>query len=158
MLNIEFGGVLSLGNGNIYCIVLPDTSSQFNRKHFRLRWYTLGKHLPVSLIGVISDISTQTWSLSSYHKCHLWDRISSSVQSRQTTFQIDLLVIAYFFGEQLILSHLKWENSMKGIVYHKTKLCFYILGICTIFQQVIRYNLVWDSIRLINHKAVYQKT
>jgi hypothetical protein len=34
---------------------------------------------------------------------------------------------------------------------------YYIICIYGIFEQVIRYNLVWDSLRLINREAVYEK-
>ena len=32
----------------------------------------------------------------------------------------------------------------------------FILGIFESFEQVIRYNLVWGSLRLINRKEVYE--
>ena len=38
---------------------------------------------------------------------------------------------------------------------HKRTL--YIQGVFSIFEQVIRYNLVWGSLRLINHEGVYEK-
>jgi hypothetical protein len=33
----------------------------------------------------------------------------------------------------------------------------FIEGIFEIFEPVIQYNLVWDSLRLINGEAVYEK-
>ena len=39
----------------------------------------------------------------------------------------------------------------------KSTLYQYIKGIFEIVEQVIRYNLVWVSLRLINCEAVYEK-